>query len=317
MKIRPFRKADYSDLTVIWNAVHPNDLYTAEEFQYFDESVEPPQKFGRLVAELDGRLAGAAEYLQFTGMYHPQKFFLRLYVAPEHERQGAGSALYDALMESLKSFDPITVRGQVGEDSPHAIKFVQERGFAEGKRDWESVLELADFDPEPYQGLINNLREDGIRFASITELGNTPELGRAFHALFSEVRQDVPRSEPATPISFESFKKTVLEAPDFFPEGTYLALNLDEPIGMTMFWKGEASDDLYTGLTAVKRSYRSRGVATALKVTALSYAKSIGSPRTHTDNDTKNVEMIAINDKLGFKKKPAKISMVKVLKEET
>ena len=192
MHIRPFARADYDELVTIWNAVHPDDLYTVEEAQYFDESIQEPQKFGRLVAEEDSQLIGAAEYVQFPGMYHPQKFFLRLYVPSKFEQQGVGSALYKALMESLKPFDPISVRGQVAENRPHALKFAQVRGFIESKRDWLSILELAKFDPEPYGGLIETLKAQGIRFASLAELGNTPELKRDFHALFSEVRQDVP-----------------------------------------------------------------------------------------------------------------------------
>ena len=125
-----------------------------------------------------------------------------------------------------------------------------------------------------------------------------------------------PRSEPATPFSFEAFQKVIIDAPDFSSKGTFLALDDRGFIGMTMFWKGDMDDDFHTGLTGVKRDYRSRGIATALKVSALSYAKSVGAPRVHTDNDTNNIEMIAVNDKLGFVKQPARISMLKVLKEK-
>lgn len=315
MTIRPFEKSDYDELVPIWNAVYPDDRYTVAEAQYFDESIQAPQKFGRLVAEKEAKLVGAAEYIQFPGMFHPQKFFLRVYVSPQFERQGVGGALFEALMETLKPFDPISVRTQVAEDQSGALKFARTRGFVESKRDWFSILELGSFNSEPYQDLIETLKAQDIRFASLAELGTTAEVERNFHELFSDVRQDVPRSEPATAFSYEAFQKMVIDAPDFSSEGTFLALDKGELIGMTMFWKGDMDDDFHTGLTGVRRAYRGRGIATALKVSALSYAKSVGAPRVHTDNDTSNVEMIAINDKLGFVKQPARISMLKILKE--
>ena len=316
MKIRSFQEADYSGVTSVWNATHPNDIYTVEEFRYFDDSIQPPQLSGRFVAELAEKVVGVADYLQFPGTYHPQKFFLRLYVSPDFEMRGLGTALYAALIEHLQQFDPIGVRGQVAENLPHALAFAQKRGFVESKRDWESVLELSNFDPAPYDGFRVKLEREGIRFKSIAEFGNTPDLQRRFHALFSEVRQDVPRSEPATPFSFDAFKKMIYDAPDFYPEGTFLAFYGEEAIGLTILWKGAASTNVMTGLTAVKRAYRGRGIATALKVASLTVAKANGATKVITDNDTNNVEMIAINEKLGFVKQPALLSLVKVMKDE-
>lgn len=136
-----------------------------------------------------------------------------------------------------------------------------------------------------------------------------------FHAFFSEVRQDAPRSEPATPIPFDTFVKSVFEAPDFSPQGTFVALHQGDYVGLTQLWKGSATDELFTGLTGVKREYRGKRIALALKVRAIAFAQGIGAPLIHTDNDTRNAAMLALNDKLGFVRKPARISIVKKLGE--
>jgi RimJ/RimL family protein N-acetyltransferase len=146
---------------------------------------------------------------------------------------------------------------------------------------------------------------------TLADLGDLEESKRRFHELFSAVRIDVPRSEPMTELSFDQFRALVLDAPDFFPAGVFLALSGGEMIGMSHLFKGSASEDLYAGLTGVRREYRGRGIAKALKVKALRFAKEAGAPRIYTDNDTTNLEMIAINDKLGFVKLPAWLSMVK------
>ena len=92
-----------------------------------------------------------------------------------------------------------------------------------------------------------------------------------------------------------------------------LLLEEDKPVGMAMFWRSESTKDLFTGLTAVAREYRGKGLATALKLKALRFAKQYGAQKVFTDNDSRNVEMIAINEKLGFEQLPAWISLRKVL----
>jgi GNAT superfamily N-acetyltransferase len=92
-----------------------------------------------------------------------------------------------------------------------------------------------------------------------------------------------------------------------------VALDGERYIGLTQFWRGEATDDLFTGLTAVRREYRRRGVALALKVHALRFARELGAPLIYTDNDSRNAPMIALNDALGFVRQPAYLSLVKAL----
>ena len=315
MLVRPFETSDYEALSALWNTVYPTNLFTPDELRYFDDAVKEPYRHARFVATLAGELVGAAHYEQAVGMYHPQKFGLGVYVRPEKEGQGIGTALYRTVLGALSPFDPLSVRAQVAEDNPRAVRFAAERGFRETKRDWEAVLELATFTPEAYRAPLTALKREGFRFISLAELGVTAKTLQHFYELLSEVRLDVPRSEPVTPLSDADFRAYFLDAPDFFPAGVFLALHAESVVGMTMFWRGSESAELYTGLTGVRRTYRGRGLATALKVVALESAQRSGVPRVHTDNDTRNPRMIAINAKLGFVKQPAKLSLLKLLKE--
>ncbi|UCH25496.1 MAG: GNAT family N-acetyltransferase [Trueperaceae bacterium] len=311
--IRPFEEGDYPAVARLWNEVFPEDRYTPEELAYYDAALPPPCEWGRWVALESGDVVAVAEYQQMPGAYHPRKFHLQLYVDPRFERRGIGSALYDRLLEELKPFDPLSLRTRVKESLEHAVRFATARGFVETKRDWKAVLDLSTFDPNPHQHLAERLQDQGISLVTLADLTDGEGARRRFHELFSTVRIDVPRSEPPTELSFDQFRALVLEAPDFFPEGVFLALVGEEMIGMSHLFKGSASEDLYAGLTGVRREYRGRGVAKALKVEALRFAKESGAPRIYTENDTTNLEMIAINDKLGFVKLPAWLSMAKVI----
>ena len=315
MIIRPIRPEDYETIARIWNKVYPSDSYTAEEFARLDDMYEPPQLFARFVAELEGEVVGATNYAQFAGMYHPQKFMTNVSVHPNFEQRGIGTALYTFLLEQLAPFDPISLRAVVREDVPHAIAFAEQRGFQEDKRDWEAVLDVSAFDPEPFVGLAAKLAEQGITLLTFPEYGVTPESEQAFYEFFNEVRLDIPSNEPLTPLTFQNFRTVMLDAVDYFAEGVFFAVEKGNIIGMTMFYKGEGTPKLSTGLTAVRRSHRGQGVATALKVQALTYAKERGVPEVTTDNDTRNVEMIAVNNKLGFRRLPAWLGMVNRLDE--
>ena len=311
MIIRPVEPKDYAYIAPLWNAVYENDNYTPEEFAYLDSVYEPPCKFARFVAELDGEIIGACNYAQHAGMYHPQKFLTNIFVYPDKRSQGVGTQLYDFLAAQLDAFNPLSLSAQVREDDAVALAFAAKRGFEETKRDWEAVIDPAEFDAAPYAGLEPKFAAEGITLTSFADWGVTPERENMFFDFFARARLDVPSSEPRTPYTFELFRKTFLDAPDFFSEGVFFALDGGDITGMTMLWRSESTSDLYTGLTAVDRNYRGRGLATALKVRALKFAAERGCRKVLTDNDTTNVEMIAVNDKLGFKRLPAWLSVRK------
>ena len=315
MHIERAAKTDYAALAQLWNTVYPEDSYTADEFYHLDTAHEAPCRCARFVLKEQGEVVASSSYLQFIGMYHPQKFMVNVFVHPDARGRGLGRALYRHLLSELAPFEPISFSAQVRETLPDALRFAEARGFREIKRDWIAVLDMSRFDPAPYRGLEPRLAEKGVLIKRLSELGETPETRRRLHALFGELRQDVPRSEPATPIGYEQFEKLFLQAPDFFPEGLFLAMHQGEFVGMTMFWKGEQNEALHTGLTGVKRAYRGQGLATALKVKALTFAKTLDIPKVYTDNDTKNVEMIAVNAKLGFERQPAWISLRRTIED--
>jgi GNAT superfamily N-acetyltransferase len=70
---------------------------------------------------------------------------------------------------------------------------------------------------------------------------------------------------------------------------------------------------IYQGLTGVLRDYRGRGIAMALKVRTVRYARANGYREIRTWNDVRNRKMLRINDALGFAKQPASINYVKTL----
>ena len=129
--------------------------------------------------------------------------------------------------------------------------------------------------------------------------------------------QIVDLNDPLTKPTFEHWQKTVLENPNLLPDAWFIALDGDRYVGESTLLKSRADPNvLYTGATGILREYRRRGIALALKLRAIRYAKSVSCPQIRTWNETNNRAMLSINEALGFVKQPAWISFAKTLKEE-
>jgi len=69
------------------------------------------------------------------------------------------------------------------------------------------------------------------------------------------------------------------------------------------------SDDAENVMTAVKRNWRRRGVASALKASQLAAAKAAGFRGIVTLNETRNEPMRRLNERLGYTAQPAQLRM--------
>ncbi|MBC8102617.1 MAG: GNAT family N-acetyltransferase [Cytophagales bacterium] len=318
--IRPFDRnseADYEALAALQNIETPEMPVTASEIRYRDEQQPAHLLSGRFLAQTAAdTILGVSDYGQWLGMYHPRRFWGGVLVHPDCRRQGIGTRLYDALLERLAPHDPLSLRAVAREDKPDANAFLEKRGYAPDMRFWESVLQVAAFDPAPYQGAIDRFVSEDFTIRSYADLANDPDRDRRLYEMVEEVHQDVPSPEARTPVPFDEWIKR-LDSPNFLPDANFVALGPDGTyLGITMLWKRQATDQLQTGLTGVRAAYRRKGIALALKLRAIEYARSMGAPSIRTDNESNNRGMLSINEALGFVKDPVWVVYVKTLSEE-
>jgi mycothiol synthase len=311
LTIRPFTQADYPAAVETSNAVYPDYPNSVEEWQHGDRNRNPEHRFARFVAELEGRVVGVGQYGQSATNYHPRKFWLEGWVHPEHQGKGIGKALYHRLMEALAPLEPLTLRVGVREDMQRGVRFLQERGFVEERRAWESRLDVQAFDPTPYLPLLERLEAEGFEFRSIRELEADPERDRKLYELELAVERDMPASEPYTGYDFEHFVKRYLQSPDLSPDSWLVALKDGQYVAVSTLWKAQESPDLYNGATGTRPEWRRRGLALALKVRNILWAKREGYAQIKTWNDSVNRPMLSINERLGFWKMPAWITFRK------
>lgn len=309
IQIRPVTPDDYPALAELGNAAFPGVLHSAEEMR--DDDQQPaPLRSARLVATVGDRLVGTAGYSQYLVRFHPQKFWLDLFVHPEFQQKGIGSLLYERLLAELAPLQPILLRTFTREDLDHSLRFLAHLGYTEAKRTWESHLDLTAFDFTPYREAEARAAARGIAIRPMSEL-QQPGWEERYLALYNALQADVPDFDPPTPLTMEQFRQGRLESARFMAAGHFVALDGDQWIGLNSLWRGNEPDLLDTGLTGVLPAYRGQGVAMALKIRGLAWAREQGCARVITHNASTNQGMLAINEQLGFVRRPAWIHLVR------
>jgi RimJ/RimL family protein N-acetyltransferase len=238
-----------------------------------------------------------------TGVGRPSSLagsnFAAIRVLPESRGRGVGSALLAAVSEHARAGGQTKLWGRIRDDDTESLAFAEHRGFREVGRERDVMLDVTKvaagaFDPPV-----------GIRLVSFAE---RPDLLAAVYAVDSEVSPDVPGHEEHAQHTYEHWAHQNLEGPGAMLEACFAALEGDEVVGYAALRRyGEGSPEAENLLTAVRRGWRGRGIATALKRAQIEAARAAGIERIFTTNDETNVAMRGVNARLGYEPEPERI----------
>lgn len=242
-------------------------------------------------------------------------FHVSLAVDPTLRKQGIGASLYYDALSFVRSEGATLLHCEVREESPESLRFAQRRGFHIRRHAIESVLELSTFDESRFAGLVEGVEAAGIRFFSFADAGNTLEAERKLYEINRIATMDDPASTSSTFMSFDNWRKVILGASGFQPEGQILAADGDRYVGLAAVSYDEESRTAESLLTGVDPAYRGRKIAHALKLLTVRFALTHGATHITTENDSRNEPMLAINKKFGYRMQPGYYGMVNNLME--
>jgi GNAT superfamily N-acetyltransferase len=234
-----------------------------------------------LLAYLDGELAGSG----VAGRGDTASGYAIPRVLPEQRRRGVGTALLFALAEHVQALGFPDLG--VGTDDEGSLAFARHFGFEEVGRQIEQVRAIGSDEAWPRV-------PDGVEIVS---LAKRPELrARTYHELALAAFDDIPTPRKIE-ISLEDWERGWITALD----GSFAALAGDEVVGCAgLILDTDRPDRAENSLTAVRRDWRGRGVARALKETVIAWASANDIGELYTWTQTGNENMRTVNEKLGY-----------------
>ena len=269
--------ADLAAYVEVWNAVPPNRPTTVEAQR--ERRERDPRRLN-VVALRDDAVVGCG----FAG---PSQSEGRVAVAPRvlpaARRAGIGSSLLKMLIEHAGKTGCSHVSASVAGDDDGSLAFARRFGFEEVDREVEQVRSIGDEKPPAIPA--------GVRFVTIAE---QPQLLRDAYDLALEGYADLATPTPVT-ISLEEW----LGEEATLPAGSFVAFAGNEIVGYSGLCRrfdGVVED----GLTVVRRDWRRRGLAIALKQAELHWAAANGIQEVVTWTQRGNDGMRAVNERLGY-----------------
>lgn len=220
-------------------------------------------------------------------------------VLPDRRRRGVGNELLRAVAAHTRAAGRTAIWGRILADDQESLAFAGHRGFSEVGRERDIVLDVGRADPVMHDP------PAGITLVSFAE---RPDLIPAVLAVDREVSVDVPTHGTQQPMSEAEWMRENVEGPGAFLEACFAALEGDEVVGYTAIRRyGAGSAEAENRLTAVRRPWRGRGIATALKRAQIERAREAGVERIFTTNDETNLAMRGVNARLGYEPLPERV----------
>lgn len=288
------REAEEQVSLDIYNTVWPWDAVSMAEVRSFKASV---RDYVDMLALADGKPIGSAAVA--VTPHRPNVATLMLTVPPPDRRCGAGSALYRAASGWAAERDLDMFEAAAPEDDADGIAFAERHGFVEIERNSRLVLDLASAEARPIGA------PEEVRIVTWAE---RPELARQIYDVACEAYADVPGQEDDELEPFEDWLAHDMQGAGDRPDATFIAVAGNEVVGYAKFSLTAAQPRVAAhDMTGVKRAWRGRGVAGALKHAQIAWAKAAGYERLQTQNEVRNEPIRRLNERLGYRPAPGRI----------
>ena len=247
------------------------------------------------LAELDGRLVGGGVATR-TATGGPDRGYTAVWVVPGDRRRGLGTDLLAHALEHCDACGLVHVSTLVRETNEAGIAFAGRHGYRETGRDVQLELDLSralvrPVAPPPGIEIRPHRGEDDLE---------------SLWAIECETLPDVPGFEDHVGEPFPRWRDRAVGLPGYRPETFIVALADDEVVGFAQLrFAGAAEGAAEHEFTGVRRKWRGRGIAGALKRAQIAWAKEAGIAKLVTENEERNEPIRRTNEALGYAPTPA------------
>lgn len=287
METRAIRnESDIESVVGIANAVYPDDPITAHEFVSWGEQA---RERCDLVADDDGTIVGAARTFFETRRPNP---WVHIWVPAAERRRGIGLALFKEASAWARSKGYAAFEAWIREDADESSAFASRLDFKETGRERGLSLDLTAIEAPVVRA------PAGIE---LTTWAERPEVAPGLHEVYAEAAVDIPGEGDEEVDAFEDWLRNEMQSAGDRADGTFVALAGDEVVGYAkLHFSAAQPTTVYHDMTGVKRAWRGRGIASALKATQIRWAKENGYEELRTSNEERNAPIRKLNKRFGY-----------------
>jgi GNAT superfamily N-acetyltransferase len=294
IEVVPVDVAELGRVVSVHNAVRADDPTTVEELVDWKRQAED---MTWLVATADGEDAGAAVGL--VGWHsEPGTAFGEFWTLPDARGRGVGTALLVELGRWSAEQGSAALDTVVAEDDEASLAWAQRRGLREVGRDSRLVLDLDAIEAPAVEA------PEGIDIGTWAE---RPGIERGLYQVYVESEPDIPGEEHNEVPPFEKWLSNDMQGLSDRPEAVFVALEGDEVVGFAKLAFPAEGSRVFHDLTGVRRAWRRRGIAAALKQTQIAWAKRQGYAQLVTGNEQRNEPIRRLNERHGYRVEPGRV----------
>lgn len=219
-------------------------------------------------------------------------------VHPEFRGQGIGEMVLSHIEKWANDNKAAVLTSIVMDWIDGSLPFVKKRGFTVDAHIYDLELDINQFDVDRYADTLEKAEKSGIRFVTLADMpGEVTE--RKLYELFAETSKDNPGQYGSVP-PFEQWRNEFLPEDSSRNDWVFIAVEGERFAGVTQLFSTKDEGVVYTNYTGVRKDYRGRGLAKALKLLSIHAAIKEGAHTMTTDSEETNAPMQAINRGLGY-----------------
>jgi GNAT superfamily N-acetyltransferase len=222
-------------------------------------------------------------------------------VVADARGRGVGAALLGELSAWARGLGYVELTGPVKEDDPGSLAWAARHGFVEVGRNSLLVLDLTAIETPRVEP------PDGVEVVTWAE---RPGAERAMYEVAREAYPDVPGEEDAAVAPFEEWLAMDMQGAGDRPEATFLAVAEGEVVAYAKLSLSLARPTVAMhDMTGVRRAWRGRGIARALKAAEIAWARESGYERLETQNEERNDPIRRLNERFGYVVAPGSVTV--------
>jgi mycothiol synthase len=295
VEIREIGEDELPALVQVMRAAQPRSDNTVSGFVSWRDQAEAMVWW---LCEEDGATIGAGFAL--TGWHTPpHRAIGGALVVPASRGVGVGTAILEAIVRWARERGATELDGAIAEEDAPSIEWARRRGYVETGRDSRLVLDLTAIEApsaDPPAGI------------EIVPWASRPELAKGLYEVVLEAAPDIPGNEDDEIGTMEEWLARDMGSTGDDPRAIFVALAGDEVVGFAKFSLLPDNDErAFHDLTGVRRAWRGRGIAAALKRTQIAWAKENGYSSVQTSNEVRNEPIRRLNERHGYVVEPGSV----------